>query len=315
MITIDRARYESEDGRGADVTARVRAMVRGGELEIPATNAAFGDPIPNVVKHLVVEYRLDGKPTERTAPENGTVELAAQTGGLDPKTFDARRLPDGTVEITAYRAGRFAAEDANGKRQILTIPAPLPPLPVQGPWRVAFPPKLGAPPAATFDRLISWPTHPDPGVKYFSGSATYRKAFTLPAAYAKAPALRLDLGEVREFATVTLNGKEVAVLWKPPFALDVTPYVHPGVNRLKVKVTNLWPNRIIGDERLPPDVEWDGDHLKRWPDWLLRGKPRPKTGRVTFETWRYYTKDSPLLPSGLLGPVTLQAARRAVVGP
>ena len=82
-------------------------------------------------------------------------------------------------------------------------------------------------------------------------------------------------------------------------------------------MTNLWPNRLIGDEQLPEDIGWSGtfdkrtgqgvDWSKDWPQWLVEGKPSP-TGRVTFATWRHYTKDSPLLPSGLLGPVTLQPA-------
>jgi hypothetical protein len=74
-----------------------------------------------------------------------------------------------------------------------------------------------------------------------------------------------------------------------------------------VKVTNLWPNRLIGDEQLPPDCEWHGQRLAAWPQWLLDGKPSP-TGRLTFTTWHHWTKDSPLLESGLLGPVTLRTA-------
>jgi hypothetical protein len=87
----------------------------------------------------------------------------------------------------------------------------------------------------------------------------------------------------------------------------LTHAAKPGVNRLEVKVTNLWPNRLIGDEQLPPDCEWNGKQLKEWPKWLLEGKPSP-TGRVTFTTWHHWTKDSPLLESGLLGPVHLTAA-------
>jgi len=79
------------------------------------------------------------------------------------------------------------------------------------------------------------------------------------------------------------------------------------VNVLTVKITNLWPNRLIGDEQLPPDHEWNGDAIKAWPQWLLDGKPSP-TGRLTFTTWHHWKKDSTLLESGLLGPVTLQSA-------
>ena len=314
-IVIDRARYEAEDGRGADVTERVRSMVGGGEREIAASNTTFGDPVPDVVKRLVVEYRLDGKPTKANVAENDTLELVAASGGdLEPKPFAFRKVSDRAVEITPWRAAAYGATDSSGKPHLLKLANPLRPVALSGAWEVSFSPRLGAPPSATFDRLVSWPTHPDPGIRYFSGSATYAKAFDVPASFVgPGVAVRLDLGEVKNFATVTLNGHPLPVLWKPPFTLDVTGLVHPGTNRLRVKVTNLWPNRIIGDERLPPDVEWDGDHLKRWPDWLVQGKPRPQTGRITFETWRFYDKDSPLLASGLLGPVVLEAVRKVVV--
>jgi hypothetical protein len=89
--------------------------------------------------------------------------------------------------------------------------------------------------------------------------------------------------------------------------VNITAAAKTGTNHLVVKVTNLWTNRVIGDEQLPPDCEWDGDQLKAWPQWLLDGKPSP-TGRLTFTTWHHLKKDSPLLTSGLLGPVTLRTA-------
>lgn len=98
-------------------------------------------------------------------------------------------------------------------------------------------------------------------------------------------------------------------IWKPPFEVDVTANAHPGPNSLEIQVVNLWPNRLIGDEQLPEDCEWQtpsnaGAALVKWPAWLLEGNPSP-TGRITFATWKHWTKDSPLLESGLLGPVTL----------
>jgi hypothetical protein len=160
----------------------------------------------------------------------------------------------------------------------------------------------------TLTNLISWTDAPQAGVRYFSGTATYEKEINLPAGRLTAGReLWLDLGEVKEFAEISLNGHDFGVLWKPPFRVNITAAAKPGDNRLTVKVTNLWPNRLIGDEQLPPDCEWNGKELKEWPQWLLDGKPSP-TGRLTFTTWHHYTKDSPLLESGLLGPVTLRTA-------
>jgi hypothetical protein len=121
--------------------------------------------------------------------------------------------------------------------------------------------------------------------------------------------VRLDLGRVKNFATVRLNGHELPVMWKAPFIANITGLVRAGKNHLEIKVTNLWPNRLIGDEQLPPDVEWNGVTLKGWPDWLAKNQPRPSTGRIAFTTWHFYSKDSPLLESGLLGPVTVRSAK------
>jgi hypothetical protein len=179
---------------------------------------------------------------------------------------------------------------------------------IGGPWNLSFPPNWGAPPSVTLDKLISWTDDSDDGVRYFSGTATYEKGFEIPAdRLASGHELWLDLGKVKNFAEVSLNGQNYGVLWKPPFRLNITDAARPGMNKLVVKITNLWPNRLIGDEQLPSDREWDGKQLKAWPQWVLDGKPSP-TGRFTFTTWHHYTKDSSLLESGLIGPVTLQTA-------
>jgi hypothetical protein len=108
-----------------------------------------------------------------------------------------------------------------------------------------------------------------------------------------------------------LNGMDLGVLWKPPFCVDVTDALKAGDNALEVNVTNLWANRLIGDEQEPDDVHWlEADGLKSWPEWLTQGKPRPSQGRRTFATFRHYAKDSPLQESGLLGPVTLQTVEK-----
>jgi hypothetical protein len=145
-------------------------------------------------------------------------------------------------------------------------------------------------------------------VKYFSGTASYEKEIEIPAErLLNRRELWLDLGAVKNFAEVSLNGQDLGVLWKPPFHIDITAAAKTGANRLVVKVTNLWPNRLIGDEQLPEDREWKGKRLGEWPQWVLDGKPSP-TGRLTFTTWHHWTKDSSLLPSGLLGPVMLWSA-------
>ena len=117
----------------------------------------------------------------------------------------------------------------------------------------------------------------------------------------------LDLGVVKNMARVSLNGRDLGVVWCAPWRVEITAAVRPQGNRLEITVANLWPNRLIGDEQLPPDCEYGKEgNLLRWPDWFLKGEPRPSPSRRAFSTWKHFDKDSPLLPSGLLGPVTLR---------
>jgi hypothetical protein len=178
-----------------------------------------------------------------------------------------------------------------------------------GPWTVRFPPNRGAPAEAMLEKLTSWSEHPEPGIRYFSGTATTSTRFELPEGFMKgAQEVWLDLGEVAVIAEVRLNGQNLGVLWHRPFRLEVGKTLRVGSNTLEVDVSNLWVNRLIGDEQHPADCEWTEQHLTRWPDWLTSGQPRPQPSRVTFTTWKHWTANDQLLPSGLLGPVTLRPA-------
>jgi len=109
---------------------------------------------------------------------------------------------------------------------------------------------------------------------------------------------------------VILNGNNLGLLWKPPYRVDITRAVKAGENALEVRVVNLWPNRLIGDQQLPADSARNPEGtLKSWPQWVREGKPSP-TGRYTFTSWRLWKKKDALVPSGLLGPVTIQAAQQ-----
>jgi len=177
-------------------------------------------------------------------------------------------------------------------------------------WEVQFPPNWGAPEHVELDHLISWSDHSEPGVKYFSGTATYTKTFRLPAnLYGSDLRLYLDLGKVAIMAQPQINGHDLGILWKPPFRTEITKFLKPGENKLEIKVVNLWPNRMIGDEQLPDDSERNPDGtLKAWPTWLEAGQKSP-TGRYTFTTWRLWKKDSALQQSGLIGPVKIIPAK------
>ncbi len=223
-------------------------------------------------------------------------------------------ITGGKPVVTAWANGRIELQTAGGKvlhAEATNLPAAQE---VTGDWNLNFPPNWGAPPSVILHKLISWTDHTNEGVRYFSGTAIYEKEIEIPSErFGNGRELWLDLGAVKNFAEVSLNGQSLGVLWKPPFRVNLTSAAKSGVNKLEVKVTNLWPNRLIGDEQLPPDCEWDGKQLKAWPQWLLDNQPSP-TGRLTFTTWHHWTKDSPLLESGLLGPVILRTAEIIVPG-
>jgi (4-O-methyl)-D-glucuronate---lignin esterase len=196
---------------------------------------------------------------------------------------------------------------------------------IGGPWEVAFNPAWGGPQKIQFSDLEDWSRRPEEGIKFYSGSAVYRKTFDLPpdtvrrldsSTRGENPASRpssdgptrlwLDLGTVKNIARLRLNGRDLGVVWCAPWRVEITGAVNASDNRLEITVANLWVNRLIGDEQQPPDCEYGRDgRLVRWPEWLLRGERRPSRSRLTFATWKHYSKDSPLLPSGLLGPVTI----------
>ena len=164
-----------------------------------------------------------------------------------------------------------------------------------------------------FDALVDWTARPEAGIRYFSGTAVYRAAFDLPNG-AGAAGVGLDLGVVHDLARVRVNGVDLGVVWTAPWRVAVpAAALKPSGNQLEIEVTNCWVNRLVGDEQEPPDCEWlpgyqgHGGYLKKFPAWFVHGTERPSKGRYTFTTWNYFTKDSKLEPSGLLGPVRVVA--------
>jgi len=222
------------------------------------------------------------------------------------------------VGIEADQPGTYELKLASGrtlKAKVRDVPTPIT---FTGAWQVKFPAGWGAPAESQME-TGSWSTNADAGIRYFSGTATYRREFDVPKDRLGSNFVNyLDLGKVKNLAEVTINGQSAGILWKPPFRLNVTGLLKPGSNRVEIKVTNLWVNRMVGDEQQPDDCEWNppytrcndatGQSLKHIPDWVWTGGPRPQKGRYTFTTWKFYNRDTPLLESGLLGPVSLQTA-------
>jgi hypothetical protein len=232
-----------------------------------------------------------------TVLENG-VYSQLQPGG-DP----AINLANGDLR----ESGTYVLTTADGHSREFEVDSPVGLEVVKGPWQIRFPAGQAAPLEITLDSLTSWSVDPNNGVRYFSGTATYFK--TLAISEGKPDRrLTLDLGRVEVMARVRLNGKDLGILWKPPYCVDITGAARTGDNKLEIEVVNLWVNRLIGDEQLPEDSERNPNGtVKVWPAWLREGKPSP-TGRQTFSSWRLWKADDPLQDSGLLGPVTLRSS-------
>ena len=229
----------------------------------------------NRKENLDVTFRVTGKSAEIWHPETGRIEPASYkiAGG---RTTVALRLEPADAVFVVFRKAAAAPSR--------TVPATVETAlaTVEGPWEVSFQADRGAPAKITLDRLSSWHENGNTGVKYFSGAGTYTKTIQAPAEWFKTGTrLWIDLGDTKNLAEVTVNGKPLGVLWKTPFQVDVTAALKPGANAVQVKVTNLWVNRLIGDQQ--PDA----------------------AKKYTYTTQQFYRADSPLLPSGLLGPVRI----------
>ena len=239
---------------------------------------------------------------------------------------EVEREPNGSLTMRLWESGRYTA--SNGQSVTAKLPAPQG---IAGAWTVALQPGRGAPASITLPKLVSLSKHADPAVRHFSGTATYERTIDVPAdALKQGLRIWLDLGRVEVLSGVSVNGKDLGVVWKEPYRVDITDAVHAGANQLSLSVTNLWANRMIGDAALPEEgnfvdnADWmigekpnvDGKmvpvmarKITALPEWYRKGEAKPAGGRVTFTPWTFYQAGEPLLDSGLLGPVRLLFAR------
>ncbi|MBE7501402.1 MAG: discoidin domain-containing protein [Verrucomicrobiales bacterium] len=173
---------------------------------------------------------------------------------------------------------------------------------IVGPWELRFDPRWGGPERITFPQLEDWSTHPEDGIRHYSGIATYRTNFELAPPAAGFSPLFLDLGVVKNVARVRLNGQEVGIVWTAPWRAKIGSAVKAGTNLLEIEVANLWPNRLIGDAALPAEKRFTRTNVRTY-DTLASGT----FGCATCEERRRTGQPAALLPSGLLGPVRILA--------
>ena len=293
-----------------DATEDVRKLIEnGGEtFEASKVGKIGGDPDPGVHKALDTLCRINGHEYRLLFHDEELVDFSVP-GEYPPATSEVDR--DGSIQLRVTQPGDYRCILASGKAVTISVPSVPEPVQIQGPWTVKFPEGWGAPSQIQFEKLIPLNEHADPGVKFFSGTASYHCDFDVPEDLLTADQrIELDLGDMAVMADVALNGRHLGILWKSPFRIDVTTGLSAGQNTLDIAVANLRVNRLIGDQSLPADADRNPNgSLARWPQWLLEGKASP-TGRFTFTTWELWRKTDSPVASGLIGPVQLLTTAR-----
>ena len=219
-------------------------------------------------------FRMGGRTPELWHAETGATERASFLITDGRTTVPLHLEPWGAMFVVFRQS---TSKNADSAPQITEAKVAT----VHGPWKIAFQPGRGAPDSITVNELLDWSRSDDQGVRYFSGVGTYTTTVQASSEWLRAGSkVWIDLGDVKNLAVVTLNGKELGQVWHAPFRMEITSALKPGANYLKIEVVNAWVNRLIGDEQ-------------------------PGATRLTLTTVKPYKANSPLLPSGLLGPVTL----------
>jgi hypothetical protein len=223
---------------------------------------------------LKATFRVAGKTPELWYAETGATEPVSFTVAEGRTSVPLHLEPWGTVFVVFRKSTRETSQQLPEVTQTELAT-------MDGPWAVAFEVDRGAPAAITLSTLTSWSDNSDAGVKYFSGTATYTKTIQATQEWFKKGAhLWIDLGDVKNLAGVTVNGKSLGIVWHKPYRVDATSALRAGKNEVTIEVTNAWVNRLIGDQQ-------------------------PGATKYTYADVKPYKADSPLLPSGLLGPVTI----------
>jgi (4-O-methyl)-D-glucuronate---lignin esterase len=230
-------------------------------------------------RELKVSLRVAGRVPELWDPVSGGMRRATTWRIEQGRTIVPLRLEAGGSIFVVFREPTDSqGQDAGPNGLQLQIDRTL-----EGPWQVTFDPRNGGPqrPVA-FDKLENWKDREEPGIRYYSGTATYETTFEWSRALGSKRRVWVDLGRVDNLAEVFVNGQSCGVAWTAPYRVEITAALRSGENKLRIDVTNTWANRLIGDSKLP-----EGE-------------------RITWMTAPYPSPDKPLLPAGLLGPVTLQ---------
>lgn len=276
------------------------------------TDIFFLANISNSHGYAYCQFKISGMQPELWNPVTGEIRHLQQFEDNGKHTLIAMNFADAESFFVIFRKKYHKTKDL----PVNNFPLLTPLKTINGTWQVQFDPTWGGPkdPVA-FDTLQDWTKHNNQGIKYYSGTAVYKINFNMLED--EKHSLYLDLGVVKHIAHVYLNNKDLGVIWTAPWEVKIPKgLLQASGNVLTVEVTNVWANRLIGDEQEPDDCEWapngyyynSGNYLKTFPNWFLNDQARPSKSRYCFTTWNYFTKESSLISSGLIGPVRLMIA-------
>jgi hypothetical protein len=275
--------------RGVGPDFRFRSEQAGTELDFvhrssPEAEIYFVHNKKRRWEEFEAEFRVKGRQPElwdaATGERRDQTEFESTSQGT---RFTLRLEPEGSIFVVFRRPGR--------PKPARTMAPPASPAraAVPGPWTVRFTGGPAAPEPLQLAALRSWTASSDPKERHFSGIAEYETDIEIPAGWiGKDRRVILDLGSLWAVADVRLNGRDLGVVWKLPFRVDLSSAARAGKNRLLVRVANNWVNRLAGDGALPEAERTTRTNVLA-------------TGVNVGAAWR----DVRLRESGLMGPVSV----------
>ncbi|NQY10250.1 MAG: glycoside hydrolase [Flavobacteriales bacterium] len=276
-------------------------------------NFRIQNKIPELWDAITGEVRKLGQFKTNDATTTAWINLEAEESIFVIFRESAQGIPS-VSEPNELRKGEYFLSEEN--KLFMETDANQPVLEIKGSWDIEFLKEHDYAAKHVFNNLTDWIDHDNENINYYSGTAVYNKVFEWNHGIdSSRNRYILDLGNVKIVAEVKLNGENLGVHWMPPFKVDITDALKNGKNQLEVKITNQWTNKLIGDERFPASYDYEIEYLPKsdMMDWYVNNEPMPDGQRTTFCTGVFYSKDDPLMPSGLLGPVQINLKTRKVL--
>ncbi len=292
-----------------DITEKISALLKNGCLKFQPKDVIKDEIKDDGLRQIRILYLENGVANMLIA---GMDELVVLPFEAWRSLYPSPQLINNEEKQFAmvWEVGQYELKSKSGETKLIQVENIPEEILIDGEWKVHFPTVTKGGKTVVFDGLNSYTKHKNESIRYFSGTASYHKEIHIsPENFPEDLDLWLDLGRVECIAEVSINGKHLGTLWKEPYMVNITDFIVPGVNKLKVDITNLLVNRLIGDEQYPDNYEYKENIITEYPSWLEDFSQQPESPRKTFSVVKLWTHDDELVKSGLLGPVVLKFSR------